>query len=206
MGPLPTFRIAKATDYILTCNALIRQGVTFNEHKMKIFSLPAFLFVLACVSANKVRQTRNPVSPERLPLLISYGSYNPPDSIADFFKVYLQSKGYEMMNGKDAMSMVTKAIEKATMEVIEQGGSIDFDAAMRKNFKPICRVLKLQIFNSDTTTAYPIDSIQFKVHILPARDTFALLNYYYPEKNINANGYSTLKDFADKLIKKRILD
>jgi hypothetical protein len=173
---------------------------------MKVFSLSAFLLVLVCISANKVKQNRSPAYLQRLPLLMSYGEHNPPDSIADFFKVYLQSKGYEMMDGKEAMSMVTKAIEKATMEVIEQGGSIDFNAAMRKNFQPICRVLKLYIFSSDTSTMYHIDSIQFKIHILPARDTFALLNHYYPEKNIKADGYSILKDFADKLIKKHILD
>lgn len=165
----------------------------------------AFLFLLIIATAFSFRSNS---SFSKLPLLISYKSFTPPDSIQDFMKVYLQTKKIEVINWKQAISLLSEGSQTQMMSLINSGRFNEQNAKdIVKYMPPVCNILTVSIFNDSTSKEnYLIDSIHWITDFMPVTDTTnKVFKSFIPELENKNNPYLVLKSFADKVLASRLL-
>jgi hypothetical protein len=163
------------------------------------FTIPFFVLFSVVVKDNYIKTEK----PGRHPLTLAYRLF-PPDSIQDFMRIYFQVRGYELNTFEENMNNLKAGMQNAIMD-LKDNNSTDIEAAIKK-YVPASTMLQLFIFNKPNQPVYHIDSIKFKILKMPTLDTFAIVQHYIPDSSLTGNCYSILKDFADKLISKKLLE
>ncbi len=170
---------------------------------MKLAAVFIFLIIIAAGFS-----FRSNYSYSNLPLLISYKKFTPPDSIQDFIKIYLQTKKIEVINWKQAMSLLSEGSQTQMMSLINSGRFNEQNAkGIVKNMPPVCNILAVSIFNDSTYSKnYLIDSIRWHVDVMPVKDTASRAsNTFIPKPENKTNPYIVLKSFADNVIQSKLL-
>jgi len=170
---------------------------------MKLVAVFIFLLIIATGFS-----FRSNYSFSKLPLLISYKNFTPPDSIQDFMKIYLQTKKIEVINWKQAMSLLSEGSQTQMMSLINSGRFNEQNAKdIVKNMPPVCNILAVSIFNDSTSKEnYLIDSIHWITDFMPVTDTInKVFRSFIPQPENKTNPYTVLKSFADNVIQSKLL-
>ncbi len=170
---------------------------------MKLAAVFIFLIIIAAGFS-----FRSNYSYSNLPLLISYKKFTPPDSIQDFIKIYLQTKKIEVINWKQAMSLLSEGSQTQMMSLINSGRFNEQNAkGIVKNMPPVCNILAVSIFNDSTNNEnYVIDSIHWLTDFMPVTDTTnKVFKSFIPQSENKTNPYIVLKSFADIVLQSKIL-
>jgi hypothetical protein len=148
----------------------------------------------------KIHQKEN-ILP-RLPVLLAYKNIT-PDSIQMFIKLYLQSKKVKVVDQDELTKLVGDEIMSAGEEFIRNANSnINAEKFIRDKLDPVGNIISLQIFNSrGKDSVYVIDSINWKINHVPAKDTIPAVRRMFinPDKN-EEKLYTTLKSFFDEVL------
>ena len=166
---------------------------------MKAFFTASILFIPLLVFTI----TNERASGLRLPTCISFMKPFPPDSIQTFVKPYLQSKKMKIMEWDEVNRLAGVEINSKAMALINSGDlSKRAIEKLPNQLDPVSNILSIQIFQNLTDSAnYIIDSIQWQIRYVPAKDTTAVHKaMYIPEKSSEKNPYIRLKGFLDKVM------
>ena len=161
--------------------------------------LKSFLVISIFFLVLKKSTISNSLGERKLPVFISFAKQQPPDSLMDFVKVYIQAKGYQTINEKEAMESVFEEIQNSREKYLNSG---NYNNNPNASTIPVCNVFWIKIFNdTNESTYYKIDSIHWKINLLPIKDSGSYLQKYVP-KGIKEgdNEYSLLKSFVENVI------
>jgi hypothetical protein len=140
-----------------------------------------------------------------MPVLVTYKERQPPDSIQDFVKVYLQSKKIEVVDLDRMIAIYKEEIMSNAMKLMDNG---KFNDKTAKTFHetPVGNILKIQIF-SDTINEveYKIDSIKWLTNVWPVVDAKENIKKFISSDSEKETPFSVLKLFLDRVIESRAL-
>lgn len=172
---------------------------------MKLFFL-VFLFLFSCSAPKNTEQISKNVDehPQMLPVWVTYLGYQPPDSIKDFIRVYLQSKKIEVIGVRESIDMLMQRMQTlfSTNPITD---NMTGDEYLEKNKEVLNKrngnVLGIHLFcNNKKGDDFLIDSIKWYVKPMPVTDTIKVYTPYYPSYSGKEDVYTVLKSFSDMVL------
>jgi hypothetical protein len=165
------------------------------------FLIP-FLFFLN-FSANQVNRLSQPVHKKVnvMPVWVTY-SESVPDSIQDFFKIYLQTKGLVVLTMKEALERIFDQENSNLLNNLPESNMTEneFLEKLKIVRKPVCNNLSVEMFNKKIPDQLIVDSIKWYVLQKISFDTLRHYHTFYPAGNTSNNPYLIWRSFADTVL------
>ncbi len=142
-----------------------------------------------------------------MPVWITY-SGSVPDSIQDFFKIYLQTKGLSIIKMKEAIELIMGQSNVLFMNNLPADNESveEHIAKLEKMRKPVCNNLSIELFNNKRVSDQLIvDSIKWYVLQKFSLDTIRHYRTFYPAENKSNNPYLLWRNFADTIVASGLL-
>jgi hypothetical protein len=161
-----------------------------------------FLFFLS-FSANQVNLVSQPAQKKVnvMPVWVTY-SESVPDSIRDFFKIYLNTKGLVVLTMQEALKTIFDQENINLLNNLPEQNMTEneFLEKLKIVRKPVCNNLSLEMFNKKIPDQLIVDSIKWYVLQKISLDTIRNYRTFYPAVNKNDNPFLLWRDFADTVL------
>ena len=165
------------------------------------------LCLFSCSQPKEIQKDSSVKQPTitNLPVWVDY-SKSVPDSVRDFFKIYLQTKQISVISMKAAIEMIMGQSSNILMNKIQTGNvssEKEIAAIVEQSMKqPVCSRLSIRLYPDEKINGLLIDSIKWDVIPMPSRDTTknTYLNTYYPNWKDKQNVYLQWRSFADTVL------
>lgn len=172
--------------------------------------IPYFIFLLA-ISCTSPKITNQAIATEvkgssNFPLWADY-SKAVPDSIREFLKVYLQTKGKTVLSMKEALALMFENENNNLRSILPDANVTEkeFINKLEKLRKPVCNFLKAELFYSEVKGQLLTDSIRWFVLQKPSLDTVRIYHSFHPVKKDADILYLIWRDFADTVLASGLL-
>ena len=169
------------------------------------------LFLFSCSAPKNTEQAseKEHENPQKLPVWVTYLGYQPPDSIKDFIKVYLQSKKIEVIGVRESIDMLMQRMQTlfSTNPITD---NMTGDEYLEKNKEVLNKrngnVLGIRLFcKNKKGDDFLIDSIKWYVKPMPVTDTIKIYTPYYPSYSGKEDVYAVLKSFSDMVLASKLI-
>ena len=173
---------------------------------MKLILFIAGLF-FSC-STHKVmpkEQERNLRTDEKhkslLPLLISF-TKSVPDSIRDFVKVYMQTKGIKVITFEESIELIFEQKKSNFLDNpwTENESDKEYVDKLAKLNKPVYNLLRAEMFSNVTNNELLVDSVKWYVLQQVSTDTIKRYRLFYPLTEKKKTPFLIWKDFFDTVL------
>jgi len=166
-----------------------------------------FLFVSCGPSKNATKENGLSVINPKFPVTITYRNSQPPDSLKDYLKSYLQNKGLRIVEYNELFSTWNEKTKSSFMNSSPTTQSrSELQRKMQESFDKIGNILILRINSSiGNSGEYLIETIDWKNLDFPVRDTSAPYQRFDLRKLSFATNSSLLSAFADSILSKKTL-
>ena len=142
-----------------------------------------------------------------MPVWVSYKG-NVPDSIQDFFKTYLQTKGKIILNTQQALEMIFDQANANLPDILSNQNMTEneFIEKIEKSRKPVCNNLSIELFKNknDSDKLIP-DRIEWYVLQKYSLDTIRHIQTFYLSGSPDNNPYIPWRNFADTVLASGLL-
>jgi hypothetical protein len=170
-----------------------------------ILFLAGLFFSCSTYKVMPKEQERNLRTDEKqkplLPLLISF-TKSVPDSIRDFVKVYMQTKGIKVITFEESIELIFEQKKGNFLDnpLTENESDKEYVDRLGKLNKPVYNLLRAEVFSNVTNNELLIDSVKWYVLQLVSTDTIKRYRSFYPLSEKKKTPYLIWNDFTDTVL------
>lgn len=144
------------------------------------------------------------IAPPRLPVYILYVKNIPPDSIQTFVDLFIKSRKIKTVTQGELTELFANETNSKAMALLNSDKLNTRELnKLADNLTPLANSLGIEIFNSKNadTSKYIIDSIRWRVGVIPIKDTTRIKKFMFiPDGDNTESPYPILKSFLEKVL------